>query len=43
MPIKSCGKGVKWGNHGKCYKGKNKRAKAKKQMRAAFANGYRGK
>lgn len=44
MPIKSCGGGgKKWGNKGKCYKGKGATAKAKRQERAARANGYRGK
>ena len=47
MPIKSCksgGKtGKKWGNSGKCYTGKNAKAKAQRQARAAYANGYRGK
>ena len=47
MPVKKCksnGKsGWKWGNHGKCYIGKNGKAKAAKQGRAAYANGYTGK
>lgn len=33
----------KWGNHGKVYTGKSGKAKASKQARAAYANGYRGK
>jgi hypothetical protein len=45
MPIKRCTlpngkKGYKWGNHGKCYSAKEQ---AEKQMKAAFANGYREK
>lgn len=44
MPIKKCdGNGKKWGNKGKCYKGKNAKAKAAKQAKAAYANGYKGK
>lgn len=47
MPIKKCtsgGKsGAKWGNSGKCYTGVGAKAKAQKQARAAYANGYRGK
>lgn len=43
MPVKICsGSGKKWGNHGKCYKGVGARQKAIKQMKAAYANGYRG-
>ena len=45
MPIKTCKtksgkKGYRWGNHGKCYGAKEQ---AEKQMRAAYANGYKGK
>ena len=45
MPIKRCTtssgkKGYKWGNSGKCYGAKKQ---AERQMRAAYANGYRGK
>jgi hypothetical protein len=40
MPIKKTKNGYKWGSHGKTYKSKKK---AVKQMKAAFANGYRGK
>lgn len=41
MPIhKRPGSLYQWGEHGKKYKSK---AKAEKQMRAAFANGYKGK
>lgn len=41
MPIKKTSKGYyKWGSHGKTYKSKKK---AVKQMKAAFANGYKGK
>ena len=47
MPVKKCrtkGKtGYKWGNSGKCYTGKGAKAKAARQGRAAYANGYRGK
>lgn len=39
MPIKKVDGGYKWGNHGKTYKTKEG---AEKQMRAAFANGYKG-
>ena len=45
MPIKRCkmksGKpGYKFGNSGKCYSAKEQ---AEKQMKAMYANGYRGK
>ena len=41
MPIhKTKSGGYQWGSHGKVYKSK---AKAVKQMKAAFANGYKGK
>ena len=40
MPIKKVKGGYKWGSKGKTYKSKKKAAK---QMKAAFANGYRGK
>ena len=44
MPVKKCsGSGYKWGNSGKCYKGKGAKAKAAKQGRAAYANGYKEK
>ena len=47
MPVKRCkanGKqGYKWGNSGKCYTCKNAKAKAERQGRAAYANGYKGK
>jgi hypothetical protein len=39
MPIHKTKKGYKWGNKGKTYKSKKK---AVKQMKAAFANGYKG-
>ena len=46
MPIKKCTKngkcGYKWGNSGKCYTGKQGKSKAKKQMRAIYASGYKG-
>jgi len=35
--------GYRWGNHGKVYKGKDAKAKATRQGRAAYAHGYRGK
>lgn len=38
MPIHRVDGGYKWGNHGKTYP---TREGAEKQMRAAFANGYR--
>lgn len=40
MPIHKTKSGYKWGTHGKTYKTK---AGAERQMRAAFANGYKGK
>lgn len=40
MPVKKVKGGYKWGGHGKVYK---TRAGAERQMRAAFANGYKGK
>lgn len=40
MPIKKVKGGYKWGNHGHVYKTKEG---AEKQMKAAFANGYKGK
>ena len=43
MPIHKVADGYRWGNHGKVYRGKNGKKKAIKQMKAAFANGYRGK
>ena len=44
MPVhKTPGGGYQWGNSGKVYYGKNAKAKAEKQGRAAYANGYNGK
>lgn len=43
MPVHKQGSGYQWGNHGKVYTGKNAKAKAAAQGRAAYANGYRGK
>lgn len=47
MPKKSCSvkgkKGIKWGNHGKCYTGKGASKKAGKQAAAAYAHGYKGR
>jgi len=45
MPIKRCTlpsgkKGYKWGNSGKCYGAKKQ---AEQQMKAIYANGYKGK
>lgn len=41
MPVhKTKSGGWKWGTHGKTYKTKTG---AERQMRAAFANGYKGK
>ena len=40
MPVKKVKGGYRWGSKGKVYKSK---AKAQKQARAAYANGYRGK
>jgi hypothetical protein len=35
--------GYRWGGHGKIYTGPGAEAKAARQGRAAYANGYRGK
>ena len=44
MPIKKVGKDCyKWGGKGKTYCGKGAKAKAAKQAKAAYANGYREK
>ena len=40
MPVKKVKGGYKWGKSGKVYKTK---AEAEKQMRAAYASGYKGK
>ena len=43
MPVHSTGGGgYQWGGHGKKYYGKGAKAKAARQGRAAYANGYRG-
>jgi hypothetical protein len=46
MPMKKCtskGKsGTKYGDSGKCYTGKSGKEKATKQMKAMYANGYKG-
>lgn len=42
MPVHKQGKGYQWGNHGKIYSGPGAEAKAAKQGRAAYANGYKG-
>ncbi len=44
MPVHRVkGGGYRWGGHGKIYRGKGARARAARQGRAAYANGYRGK
>lgn len=47
MPIKRCQKdgksGWKFGDSGTCYTGPSGKAKAQKQAKAMFANGYKGK
>jgi hypothetical protein len=40
MPVRKVKGGYRWGSKGKVYKSK---AKAAKQGRAAYANGYKGK
>lgn len=40
MPIRKVSGGYRWGSHGKVYKTK---AGAARQMRAAYAHGYKGK
>ena len=40
MPVRKVKGGYKWGKSGKVYKTK---AAAERQMRAAFASGYKGK
>lgn len=42
MPVRKVNGGYKWGKSGKLYKGKGAKAKAAKQGRAAYANGYKG-
>jgi len=43
MPVhRAPGGGYQWGGHGRVYRGKNAKAKARAQERAAYANGYRG-
>lgn len=44
MPVhRTPGGGYQWGNSGKTYYGRGAKAKAEKQARAAYANGYREK
>lgn len=43
MPVHKEGSGYQWGGHGKVYTGKDAKAKAAAQGRAAYANGYKGK
>jgi len=38
VPIQKCNNGHKYGNTGKCYKGKGSRAKAARQGRAIEAS-----
>jgi len=38
MPVKQCSGGHKFGNKGKCYKGKGSKAKAARQGRAIKAS-----
>lgn len=40
MPVHKKGSGYQWGQHGKVYPSKKQ---ARKQERAAYANGYKGK
>lgn len=43
MPVHKVGKDCyQWGEHGKIYCGKGAKAKAEKQEKAAYANGYKG-
>lgn len=41
MPVNKVPGGFQWGGHGKVYKGKNAKAKAAKQGRAAHVHGYK--
>jgi len=41
MPVHKVKRGYQWGSKGKIYHGKNARAKAARQGRAAYAHGYR--
>ena len=43
MPFIYTGGGVKWGKHGKLYKGKDAKKKAEKQMKAIKASQARRK
>ena len=44
MPVrKTKSGGYKWGRSGKTYYGKNAKRKARKQARAIYASGWRGK
>ncbi len=43
MPFQKVKGGIRWGEHGHVYHGKGAHAKAARQMRAEYANGYRGK
>lgn len=43
MPVRKVKGGYKFGKSGKLYKGKNAESKAKRQARAIYASGYKGK
>jgi hypothetical protein len=43
MPIKKKESSYQWGGHGKVYHGKGAKKKAIKQMKAAYASGYKSK
>lgn len=43
MPVRRVKGGYRWGRHGKVYRGRGAKARAKRQGRAAYAHGYRGK
>ncbi len=42
MPVRKVKGGYRWGKHGKIYRGRGAKKKARKQGKAAYANGYRG-
>ena len=43
MPVRKIGSCYKWGKSGKKYCGKGAKAKAKRQARAIYSSGYKGK
>lgn len=43
MPVKRASGGYRWGSRGKVYRGRGAKAKAARQGRAAYANGYRAR